>query len=86
MPTPAAGPEEMWRAPSGSLRDGPQLGAVMEPQNADHGLEGTLKDHLAPNALPWAEIPSRRPGRSKPHPTWPSALSDVPVKHFSGPK
>lgn len=44
---PAARPEEMWRAPSGSLPDRPQ---VMEPQNADHGLEGTLKNHLAPNS------------------------------------
>jgi len=33
-----------------------------------------LVGHLVPIPLPWAGTPSTRPGCSKPHPAWPSAL------------
>jgi len=36
-----------------------------------------LKDQLVPTPLPWAAIPSSRPGCSKRHPTWPWTLQGM---------
>lgn len=39
-------------------------------------VEKDLKDHLIPAPLPWAGIPSTRPGCSGSHPAWPWALQE----------
>lgn len=42
-------------------------------------VQPDLKDHLVPTFLPWARIPSTRPGCLKPHPTWPGKVKGLGI-------
>ena len=54
-----------------------QTGGHLDMRLQNHRMVWTgrqLVDHLLPTPLPWEGTPSTRPGCSKPHPTWHSAL------------
>jgi len=43
-----------------------------------------LIDRLVPTPLPWAWVPSTRPGCSELYPTWPWTLQGRGIHSFSG--